>query len=328
MRPNSNSKFPVKKRFNILMLGGAKRVSMARLLKKAGAARGLDVTITSYELHADVPIACEGDVIEGLRWNDPGIGAALHEIVIAREIDAIIPFVDPAVAVAARYVDVYGDTFAPVSDRIVCEMMHDKILAADAFERAAIPAPATYRRGKPEFPLIAKPRTGSASKGIKVIENATDFRLVITPADRYVIQEYIARREEYTVDCYVGRSGIVCCISPRLRQEVTGGEVSRTTTVDIPELTLVARNALERLRLKGAVTIQFLRDLDTGRLLIMEVNPRLGGGAVCSVHAGADIPGMIIDEAMGLEPQPCTALRAGTEIARYMDEVVFHKPIT
>ena len=39
---------------NILMLGGAKRVSMARMLKDAGSRMGLDVELFSYELTPEV----------------------------------------------------------------------------------------------------------------------------------------------------------------------------------------------------------------------------------------------------------------------------------
>ena len=73
----------------------------------------------------------------------------------------------------------------------------------------------------------------------------------------------------------------------------------------------------------GAVTVQLIHDLDCpGRLLVMEINPRLGGGAVCTVAAGCDIPAMIISEALGFavdaaEPRP------GVRICRYMQEVVF-----
>mgnify|MGYP001035109838 FL=1 len=80
--------------------------------------------------------------------------------------------------------------------------------------------------------------------------------------------------------------------------------------------------ALSAIGLRGAVTVQLIRDDDTGRLYIMEINPRLGGGAVCSVHAGADIPGMILDEAMGVTCHRAP-YRPGTEIARYLQEVVF-----
>lgn len=298
-------------------------MSMARMFIDAGRRMGLDVGIFSYELDERVPVACVGTVIKGLRWRDEGVLDDLHRVVLEHGIEIMVPFVDMAVGIAACYVDTYGDVFAPVSTREMCQAMFDKIISADIFEREGIPAPVTYRKGKPVFPLIAKPRTGSASQGIKVIENANDFRSVITPGDRYLIQEYIVDPVEYTVDCYVSRKGEVCCISPRRRVQVTGGEVSDTVTIDDPEIVGATRLTLSRLGFKGAVTVQFMRDRATGRLLIMEINPRLGGGAVCTVHAGGDIPAMIITEAMGDAPRAAGPIKPGVEIVRYFQEVVF-----
>jgi biotin carboxylase len=70
--------------------------------------------------------------------------------------------------------------------------------------------------------------------------------------------------------------------------------------------------------------VQLINDLDDGRLMIMEINPRLGGGAVAAVHAGADLPAMILSEAMGREPEACTD-HADITVARYLDEAVFTK---
>lgn len=308
---------------NILFLGGAKRVSMARMFIEAGRAMGREVNIFSYELDERVPIACVGTVIKGLRWRDGGLLEDLHRVVVAHDIKVMVPFVDAAVGIAARYVDTYGDVFAPVSSEEMCQAMFDKVISADIFEQEGIPAPVTYRKGKPEFPLIAKPRTGSASQGIKIIENANDFRAVITPPGVYLIQEYIVNPVEYTVDCYVSREGEICCISPRRRVQVTGGEVSDTVTVDDSEIVEATRITLTHLGLRGAITVQFMRDPATGRLLIMEINPRLGGGAVCTVHAGVNLPAMILAEAMGDRPEPATTIKAGVEIVRYFQEVVF-----
>jgi hypothetical protein len=55
----------------------------------------------------------------------------------------------------------------------------------------------------------------------------------------------------------------------------------------------------------------------------MEINPRLGGGAVCSVHAGADLPGYILDEWQGIELPSNVVCQADVKICRYMQEVVF-----
>ena len=99
--------------------------------------------------------------------------------------------------------------------------------------------------------------------------------------------------------------------------------MSRTETVDDPEITALARRTLEATGLVGAVTVQMLRDLDTDRLMLMEINPRLGGGAVCSVAAGADIPSLILREVLDLPPvEP--HWQPGVQIARYLDEVVFY----
>lgn len=310
---------------NILFLGGAKRVSMARLFKKAASAAGMEASIFSYEIDRCVPIACEAMVIEGSRWSNPDILSRLDATVDRHGIDIIIPFVDGAVAVAAAYAAYRpGKVFVPTGLAETAELMFDKILAAKAFEEADLPIPHTYRRGDPSMRLIAKPRHGSASKGIVNITSLDDLDSILLRADDYLIQERIDNREELTVDCYVSvRTGKPMVISPRRRNATVGGEVSDTVTVDFPEAIELTERLLSSLDLRGAVTVQLIVDLDRpGRLLVMEVNPRLGGGAVCSVIAGGDIPALILAEATGEELAPRHA-RPGVRICRYQQEVVF-----
>ena len=57
--------------------------------------------------------------------------------------------------------------------------------------------------------------------------------------------------------------------------------------------------------------------------MLMEINPRLGGGAVCTVHAGGDIPGFILDELLGRPMIPSVGIKPGTLICRYFQEVAF-----
>lgn len=309
---------------NILFLGGAKRVSMARMLIDAGLRAGYAVKIFSYELEHHVPIASTAEIIIGRRWNAPDILEHIHHTIEQHSISIIIPFVDGAVGIAARYRDRYGNIYAPVGETSRVEAMFDKIAADNLFRQTGIPIPEAYTKGRPVFPLIAKPRFGSASQGIRIIDNPRDFRDVTNNADRYLIQQYIARREEYTVDCFITADFRIICTVPRRRLEIIGGEVSRTITVLRPDIMELSRSVINRLHLSGAITLQFIADLDTGHLMLMEINPRLGGGAVCAVHAGADIPAYIIAEATGASLPPCSDWRAGTEITRYQQEVVFH----
>ena len=54
----------------------------------------------------------------------------------------------------------------------------------------------------------------------------------------------------------------------------------------------------------------------------MEINPRLGGGVVCSLYAGANILEMIINDWQGREVEYKKS-KAGIEMTRFMQEIVF-----
>ncbi|MDE6269469.1 MAG: ATP-grasp domain-containing protein [Muribaculaceae bacterium] len=306
---------------NILFLGGAKRVAMARLFMKAAEDRGVRCRIFSYELRRDEPIACVGSVILGKRWRDPDVIDHLRGVCADHDISIVVPFVDGAVEVAARLAAECSDIFAPTSSASLSSAMFDKCVAAELFERYGLSIPPTWNGDEVDAPLIAKPRNGSASKGIILVNKESELP---ADCDNYLIQRRFDRREEISIDCYVRGDGQPLAIVPRLRLEVAGGEVVRSVTIDNAGAVKLADMALRRLGLRGAVTIQLIREPDTDKLYVMEINPRLGGGAVCAVHAGADIPGMIIDEAAGRCPEKAT-YRPNTVIARYMQEVVFYE---
>lgn len=313
------------KHLNILFLGGAKRVSMARHFKRAAATRGIAVSIFGSEISQDVPLVIEGDIIDNTRWSDADALQRLSDVCREHEISVVVPFVDNGVAFATRLAEASeGRIFAPCSAPAVSERMFDKVLAAADFESAGLPIPATWHPSIPAddmLPLIAKPRCGSASKGIILIDEASQLDEIYHPS--YLIQKRFDKRDEITVDCY--RSvvdGHIKAIVPRLRNEVAGGEVVRTTVFHDAQVSALAEKVILSLGLTGAVTVQLLRDLRSGILYVMEVNPRLGGGAVAAIGAGADLTGMILDDALG-NPQPAITDYNNVMVARYLDEVVF-----
>lgn len=311
------------RRVKILFLGGAKRVSMGNKFIEAGKRLGLEVELLSYELSSYVPVAEIAEIIIGKKWTDPDLPEALHQVITEKKIDILIPFVDGAVEVAARYRDRYGDVWVPVGDACRAGEMFDKITADRIFKEAGLPVPSS----KADFPLIAKPRFGSASKGIRILRSEEELTHLENPED-YLIQEYIAQRKEITVDCYVALSGEIICTVPRYRLETQGGEASVTRTFRSPEVERLAAATLKKTRLLGAVTIQMIERLGplangTPRYSLMEINPRLGGGAVCSCHAGTPLPEFILRDALGLSLEPCDDWKSDILITRYFSEVCF-----
>lgn len=316
----------LKRKLNILMLGGAKRVSLAEQLIRAGKELGVEVSIFSHELDENEPIASVGTIIVGSRYTEKGIDHEIDHVINSHGIDVVLPFIDPAIEIAARCKARNPEVFIPVCNEELAHAMFDKRIAAEWFERARIPIPATYSPESISYPAILKPRTGSASKGILVVNNAGELARAPLPLDEYIIQEYIGERDEYTVDCYVGTlDGEVKCAVPRLRIATAGGEVIRTETRRIPALMALAERTLKSLRFSGPATLQFIFDRQKDRFLLMEVNPRLGGGVICSIMAGADIAKMIITESEGLNVAPCRVWRDGTLMTRYFKEVMFYK---
>ncbi len=312
----------MKDKITVLMLGGARRVSMAEQLRESGRRAGLDIEIISYELLSQVPIATVAKVLVGLKWSDPAVVDDIVALARDNSVNIILPFVDGAIEIAARCREALPDVFIPVSDPEVSANMFDKVLAAKAFREAELPIPQTYNVVTAQLPAIAKPRRGSASRGIKVFYNMDDLMHLDNIGD-YILQEYIENREEYTVDCYVSAKGEILCTVPRRRIEVMGGEVTRTCTCRLEVLMRASRDVIKAFNLRGPVTVQFLHDLDSDRFLLMEVNPRLGGGVICSICAGAPITDYIIAEALGRDLKPCDDWKDNTLMARYWNEVIF-----
>lgn len=172
------------------------------------------------------------------------------------------------------------------------------------------------------FPVIMKPCTGSASMGIKVINNESEWRAVENK-ESYVIQQYIANSKEYTVDCYVSQTGEVISVVPRERLSVAGGEVVNSITRKDEELIALSHKILRSGAFRGPITIQFIRDLDTAWTYVMEINPRAGGGVITSIEAGVDIPLFILKESLGLPLEPVDDWEDNLLMTRYFKEVIF-----
>jgi carbamoyl-phosphate synthase large subunit len=128
---------------------------------------------------------------------------------------------------------------------------------------------------------------------------------------------------EHTLDVYAGLDGVPRCVVPRRRLEVRTGEVSKAVIVKDRNLIAVGCRVVEALgKCRGVVTVQCMVT-ESGRIRVIEINPRLGGGAPLSIHAGADFPLWIMAEHLGRKVRVSSATyRNGAVMLRY-DQSVF-----
>lgn len=306
---------------NILFLGGAKRVSLAECLIDSGKKLNKTINIFSYELDPYVPIASIGRVIIGLKWNDTNILKHLKQTIEENNIHIVLPFVDGATVIAARLKNEVQNTFIPVSPELTCDIMFDKVKANEWFRKNEIPVP-IYTGS---FPAIAKPRNGSASQGLVIIKNAQDLNNFKThfKEEDFLIQSYLTA-DEYTVDAYISKEGKAISVVPRKRMEVTSGEATKSITVKDEEVIELSKTVMSKITFQGPITLQFLRDKQTKKLYMMEINPRFGGGVVTSIKAGANSCAMLLNEYLENPIQEVISWEENLIMTRAFREFFYH----
>ncbi len=314
------------KEINILFLGGARRYSLAERFIIAGKTLNIQVNIYSYELTQDVPITgIAKKIIIGKRWNDENIFEDLKTIVEQYKINILLPFVDPAIEILAKLKSIINktDVCIPVSDVETCKIFFDKILAQEWFLKHQFPVPIASST----FPIIAKPRKGSAGKGIQIIHNDIElhqFKQAHNLND-FLIQQFIDA-EEYTVDSYVSiHSKEILGIVPRQRIEILGGEVIKSITKKEQKIIELTKIILTKGNFCGPITIQFLKDIKSNMIYIMEINPRFGGGVINSIEAGFDIPLILLKEYLNLPVSPINHFKENLLMLRTFREVFICK---
>jgi carbamoyl-phosphate synthase large subunit len=180
---------------------------------------------------------------------------------------------------------------------------------------------AADRRGRLAWPCILKRWDGSAGKDIAVVNNRAEMRFFASKIPNAMCQEFIDGTE-YTCDVYVDFGMQVRCVVPRRRIEVRSGEVSKSQVVRHDQIMSQARRLAELLQAgPGVITLQ-LFVTKSGQIRFTEINPRFGGGAPLSIHAGADFPRWILHELTGGRPRiGFDAFKDGLMMLRYDAEV-------
>jgi predicted ATP-grasp superfamily ATP-dependent carboligase len=116
----------------------------------------------------------------------------------------------------------------------------------------------------------------------------------------------------------------------RLRQyPVSGGPSTQRISVPLSHLTSLSRRLVERLNWRGVAMVEWKVDPETGKPLLLEINPRFWGSLALAVRAGVDFPRLYADAALGkASANSSPSYRLGTisrwlipgDILRYYNE--------
>lgn len=252
---------------------------------------------------------------------------ALHQICEMHNVDVLISLNDLELPILAENKLSFENIGVNVlvSSSEVIDICFDKLKTADFITSIGLKSPKTYRNlesatqaildGELKFPVVIKPRWGSASIGIEFVDNIDDLRIVYElirrktskgmlgevsqlDDDFILIQEKITGKE-YGLDIINDLEGNNVAVAVKQKLSMRAGETDKATTVDNPELRRIGEIIGRKLAHIGNLDCDILEM--GGEYYILELNPRFGGGFPFSYEAGVNLPKAIINWIEGKE---------------------------
>ncbi len=277
----------------LLFTSVGRRVELMQAFRSAAETLGVELTIYGADITDSAPALffCDKTVIVP-RIKSEEYLPTLLDICKTEQIDAPIPTIDTDLLLLAQN----REKFAAVGTRAVISapdkiaLCRDKRLTADYFHSVGLDSPdpvddvSRYTGG---FPAFIKPKDGSSSVFAYKVNDAQELASYAAQVPDYIIQPFIEGCE-YTVDVFCDFEGDPVYITPRIRLQTRAGEVLKTEIVQDEQIIAEVQQLLRDYKPCGAITVQLIRQKQTGRDYYIEINPRFGGGAPLSMMAGAD----------------------------------------
>lgn len=222
-----------------------------------------------------------------------------------------------------RYQFLAVGTIPVVSSPTVVDLCFDKWATWNFLQGIGVPTPLTFislteaqaalSRSELAFPLVVKPRWGTASFGIDYPESTEEMALswelgrmrlhrsylmaASTDKECCLIAQEKVTGTEYGLDIVNDLEGHHVTTFVKRKLAMRAGETDKAVTVSHPALEAVGRRIGEALKHIGNLDCDVF--VDGERFWVLELNPRFGGGYPFTHRAGANLPAALIAWAQG-----------------------------
>jgi carbamoyl-phosphate synthase large subunit len=288
-------------KYNILVLSAGRRVELVQAFQNALKSHFSSAKVFTTDLYPELSAACQ---ISSLGFKAPKVTSPeyidfLLELCISNNIGLVIPTIDTELQILADNREQFESLGVNIiiSNSDLIEVCRDKRKTADTYTSLNISQPEIYGKDKITFPCFCKPYDGSCSIGALPLFSPDMLTDELLRDEKNMFMELVGKEySEYTIDVYYDRNGKLCCLLPRERLEVRGGEVSKGATRKNYVYDYL-RYRLEGLKgARGCITAQVFANSDDEGIKALEINPRFGGGFPLSHAAGADYTDWLIRE--------------------------------
>jgi len=221
-----------------------------------------------------------------------------------------------------------------VSPEKTIELANDKWRSYEYFKNRNIPIPKTYLvtnetnleniLREVDFPLIVKPRFGTASRGVVSVTSLAEAREFIAKTSNPLIQEKLIHLKqdvlgsEYTCSVFKDSSGNF--IGPIVaRRTLRNGTSWIVEVVSKPDLKDYLLKIAQSLDYSGPLNIQLIETSSGPKLL--EINCRFSGTTGIRSYFGFNEPEMSISSFYDKKSLELVKLKEGT-VLRYVQDII------
>ena len=237
----------------------------------------------------------------------------LLELCRVNRIEVVIPLIDPELEILSAFQDEFArhEILLLLSPRDTIETASDKYRTWQFARQHGIAMPKTFMAlpdalaqiaaGTVAWPLLVKPRRGSASMNLMYCADPVQLEGAFQACPSPIIQEVI-KGAEYGYDLFADLQSRPISVYCKRKLAMRAGETDKAVTTDNPAMIEFGKTLLEQFKLIGPADVAVVVDQDGPKLL--EINPRFGGGYPCSHLAGAAFPQKILAMRRGQPLQP------------------------
>ena len=297
----------------ILLTSVGRRGYLVKFFKEALGSDG-EVWGGDNSAHAPAFHYCDNSTILP-KVTEPDYIERLIYLCKDNNIDIIVPLIDPELEVLAQQRDLFynSNIMVVVSPPETIQIAFDKYLTYKFAKNNSIAVPETVitideakkllANGKFKWPLVVKPRNGSASADITYCDNEKQLKAAFELCPSPMIQEFV-KGKEYGYDIFSDKQyqpiGVFC----KLKLAMRAGETDQAVSVNDKTLIDFGTKLASSIKLFGPLDVDVVVDSNGPKLL--EMNPRFGGGYPCAHLCGADFPKKLISLCHGHNLKPDT----------------------
>lgn len=312
---------------NILICSVGRRVKLIEYFKNE--LNQINGKVIAVDCDSTAPALYYADLYEVVpRIDHPEYMHHIKHLCKKYDVSGVLSLIDPELTLLSSYKEEFEKDGIRiiVSEKEVIDICYDKYATYKFLQEHDLPSIPTYlvfdeikaelERGAFQFPLMVKPKNGSASLDIHKVHSMKELKVILDEAQEYIVQPFI-QGEEYGVDCYIDLiTQSTTNIFMKRKLKMRAGETDKSMAIKDSELKQVIEKLIKVLKPVGPIDIDCFKT-DDG-YMISEINPRFGGGYLHAHEMGQNFVINLMNNLKGeSNKQNDMEYKEGTTLIKY-----------